>query len=259
MLLALLFIGVGYALALGYGDLAPEAWLSLLCLALAALAVASPRWRALGHGLFICTALALAVHLLPGFHNAQVLDNARLSADSVPYSFKLNLDKPLIGLWLLLVCPWVLGVPPRGLPRLALVLGGTCLGVLGLAVALGVIGWAPKWPDVGWLWLANNLLLVSLTEELLFRGYIQGGLSRLLADRRYGQSVALGASSLLFGLAHLGLGGRWALLAGLAGVGYGLAWRYGGLFAALACHVLLNVLHFGLFSYPMGCGSPLCA
>jgi membrane protease YdiL (CAAX protease family) len=44
------------------------------------------------------------------------------------------------------------------------------------------------------------------------------------------------------------------LLAGLAGVGYGLAYRFGGLGAAIATHFGLNLLHFGLFTYPMLAG-----
>jgi membrane protease YdiL (CAAX protease family) len=65
------------------------------------------------------------------------------------------------------------------------------------------VAWAPKWPDQAWLWLLNNLLLVSLTEELLFRGYIQGGLQRLFRH----EGLALLAAALLFGLAHLGAAG----------------------------------------------------
>ena len=58
-------------------------------------------------------------------------------------------------------------------------------------------------------------------------------------------------ASILFGLAHAPAGWQWMLLAGLAGVGYGLAYRFGGLGAAIATHFGLNVLHFLFFTYPM--------
>lgn len=58
----------------------------------------------------------------------------------------------------------------------------------------------------------------------------------------------------VFGLAHWGPGWQWVLLATLAGIGYGLAYRYGGLAAAIATHFGLNLLHFGLFTYPMLAG-----
>jgi membrane protease YdiL (CAAX protease family) len=37
----------------------------------------------------------------------------------------------------------------------------------------------------------------------------------------------------------------------LAGLGYGLAYRFGRLASAIATHFALNVLHFGLFTYPI--------
>jgi len=55
----------------------------------------------------------------------------------------------------------------------------------------------------------NNLLLVTLVEEALFRGYIQGGLSQRLKHLPYGENLALLLASLLFGLAHLSAGWQW--------------------------------------------------
>ena len=97
----------------------------------------------------------------------------------------------------------------------------------------------------------NNLLLVTLVEEALFRGYIQGGLSRRLKLLPYGQTIALLVAAVLFGLAHAAAGWKWVLLAGLAGIGYGLAYRFGGLSAAITTHFGVNVLHFVFFTYPM--------
>lgn len=180
--IALLLLGLGYTLALIHGSIdlvALPALLALLCSAL--LARRPVRWQqSLGHLLFIVLAVALALHWLPGFHGARVIDKAVLSEGAVPFSMYLNLDKPLIGLWLLLACPWLVMLRGRGLAiSLALILPLTLLACLGGAWVLGMVAWAPKWPDQAWLWLANNLLLVSLTEELLFRGYIQGSLQRL--------------------------------------------------------------------------------
>lgn len=120
------------------------------------------------------------------------------------------------------------------------------------ALGVGLVGWAPKWPESAWLWLANNLLFVCFAEEALFRGYLQGGLSRLLANRvPAAGTVALVAAALLFGAAHAAGGWQWVALATVAGVGYGLAYRAGGLQAAVLAHVGLNLAHFGLFTYPM--------
>ncbi|MDU9390296.1 CPBP family intramembrane glutamic endopeptidase [Pseudomonas sp. zfem002] len=211
---------------------------------------ALPR-KVLGHSLFVLTAVALALHQLPGFDNALVIDQARFSADAAPFSMHLNLDKPLIGFWLLLACPWIVMArqPRPGLAALAMVL--TSLVCLGIAWLLGVVAWSVKWPPQAWLWITNNLLLVSLVEEALFRGYLQGGLQRWLVPLRQGDNLALGLSALLFGLAHVGGGWPWVALATLAGAGYGLAWRHGGLPAALLAHFGLNLMHFALFTYPL--------
>jgi membrane protease YdiL (CAAX protease family) len=256
-LLALL--SLGYGMALTYGHLGWFARISIALLLIAGYAVRQHKLqfgRYLGHGLFIFLALALAMHWLPGFYNGRVIAPQRFTDDAVAFSMYLNLDKPLIGFWLLLVCP---GIAHRRSLRLSLYASALALSLsavlaLGGALLLGVIAWAPKWPDSAWLWLLNNLLLVTLVEEALFRGYIQGGLSRCFKHLAHGENLALLLASLLFGLAHAGAGWQWVLLASLAGIGYGLAYRFGGLAAAIATHFVLNVLHFSLFTYPMLAG-----
>jgi membrane protease YdiL (CAAX protease family) len=63
--------------------------------------------------------------------------------------------------------------------------------------------------------------------------------------------LAIVASALLFGLAHLGGGWKFALAATLAGVGYGIAYhRTQRVEAAMAVHFGLNALHFLFFTYP---------
>ena len=38
---------------------------------------------------------------------------------------------------------------------------------------------------------------------------------------------------------------------GPGGAAYGLAYRHGGLAAAVLAHLALNTAHFGLYTYPM--------
>ncbi|MET0775246.1 MAG: CPBP family intramembrane glutamic endopeptidase [Pseudomonas mandelii] len=255
----LALLSLGYTLALTYGHLGWLAGISVALLLVAGFAVRQqklPIARYFGHGVFIILALALAMHWLPGFYNGRAIDPQRFTDDAVPFSMYLNQDKPLIGFWLLLVCPWIVGRRSLRLSvyATALALPLSVILALGGALLLGMIGWAPKWPDQTGLWVLNNLLLVTLVEEALFRGYVQGGLSRHLKHLPYGENLALLLASLLFGVAHAGAGWQWVLLAGLAGVGYGLAYRFGGLGAAIATHFGLNLLHFALFTYPMLAG-----
>jgi len=107
-----------------------------------------PRWIAL-----LLLALGLALHGLSGFQGTKVIDRAIFSEGALPFSMYLNLDKPLIGFWLLLACPWLLVWRDKAwLTNLALPLPLTVLACLGGAWALGLVAWAPKWPDQAWLW-----------------------------------------------------------------------------------------------------------
>lgn len=252
----LALLSLGYALALSVGQLSLPSLLGFSLLLASGLAARQTRSRAgryLGHGLFVLVAIALALHRLPGFHSGQVISAMRLTPEAIPFNLYLNLDKPLIGFWLLLVCPWLVQrhSPGRVLVSAASAWVATSLLALGCASLLGIVGWAPKWPESGGWWLLNNLLLVSLVEEVLFRGYIQGGLSRCLKSLPHGETLALLGAALIFGLTHVGAGWQWMLLATLAGVGYGLAYRFGGLAAAILTHVALNTVHFVFFTYPM--------
>lgn len=253
---ALLPLAVAYAWAWTQGGIEPVALAWPALLALAALMIQSggaPALRAAGHALFVALAVLLFLHWLPGFHNPLVIPRAALTPDAVPFGMYLNLDKPLVAFWVVLAAaPAMAGANPRATLTAAL---GACAAAvvvcLGLALALGVVGWAPKWPDSGWLWLINNALLVTLAEEALFRGYVQQRLARCWRDRPWGATAALLVAALLFGLAHYAGGWQWVLLAGVAGVAYGLAYRHGGLAAAVLAHLGLNAAHYGLFTYPM--------
>lgn len=253
---ALLPLAAAYAWAWTQGGIEPVALAWPALLALAALMVrpgGAPALRAAGHALFVALAVLLFLHWLPGFHNPLVIPRAALTSDAVPFGMYLNLDKPLVAFWVVLAAaPAMAGANPRATVASAL---GACAAAvvvcLGLALALGVVGWAPKWPDSGWLWLINNALLVTLAEEALFRGYVQQRLARCWRDRPWGATAALLVAALLFGLAHYAGGWQWVLLAGVAGVAYGLAYRHGGLAAAVLAHLGLNAAHYGLFTYPM--------
>ncbi|WP_175910449.1 CPBP family intramembrane glutamic endopeptidase [Burkholderia metallica] len=247
---------LGYACALAFGKLAPFALAPLGLLAAAAWGVMPERARAVriaAHVVFAALAIALSLHLIPGFHNPRVIGPTRFTPDAVPFTMYLNLDKPLVGLWLVWVLPWVAPDVPlsRALRTGAVAAVAAAAACLAGALAFGMVGWAPKWPPSGWLWLVNNLLLVTFAEEALFRGYVQGGLTRMLRAFAWGPWVALAIGALLFGAAHAAAGWQWIVLGTVAGVGYGLAWRRGGLLASALAHAGLNVVHFGLFTYPM--------
>jgi membrane protease YdiL (CAAX protease family) len=70
-----------------------------------------------------------------------------------------------------------------------------------------------------------TFFFIAVPEELFFRGWLQN-----LLERRIGRQPALLLTAVLFGLAHFNkraffFNWRYVLLAGLAGIFYGRAWR----------------------------------
>jgi uncharacterized protein len=101
-----------------------------------------------------------------------------------------------------------------------------------LAIALGLsIGFLHLHPT--WPWLPGvagayifTFFFIAIPEELFFRGWLQN-----LLERRIGRYPSLLLTAALFGLSHwnkraLHFNWRYVLLAALAGVFYGRAWRH---------------------------------
>ncbi|MCF3099821.1 CPBP family intramembrane metalloprotease domain-containing protein, partial [Aeromonas australiensis] len=102
------------------------------------------RWAMAARVVLILWAIALTLHLIPGFNNLKVLDQVLAGPASVPFNMYLNLDKPLLFFGLLLAWPTLLGgsgaIRWRPLGLLLLPLGA----LLVLAWQLGALK-----PEVG--------------------------------------------------------------------------------------------------------------
>lgn len=256
---ALLALGLAWQANL-VGLLAAALLLLQLALALWLTTCPAPRWlRGSGWVLLVLLALATALHWLPGIHNPLLVNAQQLTPDAIPYTLYANFDKGWAGLCLLLAL-WpsqqqndLWQCYRRGFwPVLPL----TVLAALGLALGLGLVQPAPKWPDFWLYFIACNLLLTCVAEEALFRGVLQRTLRNWLAQREHmapnASWLAIGLVSVLFGLAHLAGGWAYACVAAVASIGYGWAYqRSGRLEVAVLTHFSVNLLHFGLLTYPM--------
>jgi len=96
-----------------------------------------------------------------------------------------------------------------------------------LGLTLGFLHFHPHWPRLLQLIGAYlfTFFFIAVPEELFFRGWMQN-----LLERRIGRHAALLLTACLFGLSHfnkraLHFNWRYVLLAAIAGVFYGRAWR----------------------------------
>jgi membrane protease YdiL (CAAX protease family) len=98
---------------------------------------------------------------------------------------------------------------------------------IALGLEIGFLHLHPLWPSLPKLTgaLAFTFFFIAVPEELFFRGWIQN-----LLERRTGRYPALLLTAVLFGLAHFNkrsvhFNWRYVLLAAVAGIFYGRAWR----------------------------------
>jgi uncharacterized protein len=109
---------------------------------------------------------------------------------------------------------------------------------------IGFIHFHPALPSPGKIVAAAlvTFLLIAVPEEMFFRAVLQN-----LLETRLGKNLALIAASLLFGLSHFNHGAtfnwKYVLLASIAGVFYGRAWRQNRqISAAITTHTAVDVV-----------------
>jgi uncharacterized protein len=98
---------------------------------------------------------------------------------------------------------------------------------LAIGLGLGFLHFHPGWPSpshAAFAWIFT-FFFIAVPEELFFRGWLQN-----LLENRLGRYGALLVTACIFGLAHFNkrttsFNWRYVLLAALAGIFYGRAWR----------------------------------
>lgn len=235
--------------------LVPIFLLSGACLALA-------RWKSvrfavpikiLSAGVVVVVAFGLGIHRFPGFSSYPVIDGIFLGESTTPYSTALSFDKTIAGLLILgFLVPrlksregWM-AMFTQGVPYAVL----TIIVVVSTALLIGYIRFDPKWTAWFFPWLLFNFL-TCVTEEAFFRGFIQSQLATALARIPRGEIIAPLVAAVLFGLAHFAGGGKYVVLATIAGIGYGwVYYKTKRIEGAILTHLFLNSVHFIFFTYP---------
>jgi membrane protease YdiL (CAAX protease family) len=200
------------------------------------------------------TALALALHRLPGFANPVLIADAKFSPDAAPFTQYANFDKAAAGLIILAwLCKrattaeaWKV-VWRRTWP----VVAATTAIVIVAAVIMGYTRFDPKLPTYAPTFLAINLLFTCVAEEAFFRGFLQERLATTLNGLRFGGFIAIASSGLLFGVVHAAGGVSYVMFATLAGFGYAYAYAcVRRVEAPIITHFVVNAVQFVGFTYP---------
>jgi uncharacterized protein len=113
-----------------------------------------------------------------------------------------------------------------------------------LGEAMGFIHFHQTLPPIGHLAadFLLTVLLIAIPEELFFRAILQNFL-----ETRFGKTAALLLAATLFGLSHFnhgpGFNWKYALLASVAGIFYGRAWRQKRqILASVVTHTAVDVV-----------------
>ncbi len=206
-------------------------------------------------GIFVFTlSILLWFHKIPGFSNWLIAKGLILSADALPCSIYLNFDKPIIGLFILgfgtlpllkTKHDWV----KMGVQTFPMACLGTLI-IIGIALSVGYVKFEPKWNTFFLIWAFENLILSTIAEEVLFRRFLQQGLSQVFKKINGGHGLAILMASLAFGAVHTG-GIKYQCLAAIAGILYGwVYYKTTRIEASILTHFLLNSIHIIGFTYP---------
>jgi len=255
---SILFVGIAVAAGLVLGRLMPISVIWILTLGLSLWLPTKFQMKGAARLLFYAVALILSLamlsHRLPGFNNLPIYENVQFSVDSIPFTMFLNFDQTIAGLLLYLF--FIKPRQPTTFGREQILVSLKVWGALSaliftIVLSIQYVRFDVKFPELGWIWILNNLFFVCLAEEALFRGFIQNGISAILPKTKPFAMASIALASTLFGLAHYQGGVPLIGLATVAGLFFGYAYdRTKRIESAIIVHFGLNLIHFVFFSYP---------
>jgi len=136
--------------------------------------LANSRLKSIGFILITVLLAGFVLHDIPGFTNQLIVDKYLISAASRPCSIWLNFDKVLASLLIYTLSPLIIKeskINRLALKQTMLILLICILVILGPAVLSSYVKLDPKIPVILPIWIVNNFLFVSFSEEVIFRGF----------------------------------------------------------------------------------------
>lgn len=201
-----------------------------------------------------CLSFLMALHIIPGFNYTPIVSQVLLSPQATPFKLAIGYDKALAGAILVFFLVQVTRTKhgwwkvARTLLTVPMV---TLLCVIPLGMLLGVFAFDPKLSPHLPLWMFLNLFVTVIAEEVFFRVLLQDSVTAWLSGKaRYAAWWSVLVVAVLFAAAHGGGGLAYAVLVFFAGCGYGAAYKWGGIEAAVGTHFIVNLVHFLFLTYP---------
>lgn len=206
---------------------------------------------------FIIFVLAffLSNHSLPGFYDWQFINGEFISPNAERFSVFLNIDKILSGFGIA-----VFGLSPmrkslyfkkiaiRILPTMVLAL----FTIASFGLITGLAKFDPKFPDIWLVWIMSNLLMNCISEEIVFRFFLQGNLQKLTRGLNYSTPISIFFTSCIFTLFHSSESMLYMVGIFIGSCFIGYAYHITRkVEASIILHFTINVIHFFFFTYPM--------
>lgn len=197
----------------------------------------------------------LGSQMLPGFVPWQVVNAEVISKSGTPFSLSLNTDRIIAGAVIMLFGL----VPIRRMLHLKQMLYTalpmSTLGVAmiaSLALLLGVAQVDVKMPEIWVTWLVINLLINCVSDEVIFRFFVQGGIYRVIQSVPFSAPISILLSTALFVTFYAPGSSNFLMSVGLGSLIFGYVYHITQrVEAAILTHFAVNIVHFFFFSYPM--------
>ena len=198
--------------------------------------------------------LALKMHYVAGFENIKVVDGEQLSSDSLPYSLWFNLDTAIISLSILAMGFNSIKHVKTLFASFAKILPAAVFCIIALSVISVVIGLTRldfKVPNFLLAWVFANLFITVLSEEALFRFFLQSHIQKLCRNFKYSGFVVLIIPAIFATLIHAFYGVGYYTLVFLAQLFYGYVYyKTNRIEISAIVHFMVNIIHLLMFSYP---------
>lgn len=204
--------------------------------------------------IILIAAFALGSNWIDGFHRWKIISDEIISKDAIPYSLNLYFDTILASMGILIfACN-----PSRKLiyykyilikifPFSVMVMSVLFFGV----IFFHIVKIDLKVPNFWLIWLMSNLLITCVTEETIFRLFMQGTLSRVLATYKFRAVISILIPAVFHAAYYMPVPMTSYMTLMAMSCCYGYAYYITKrIEASILMHLFMNSVHFFVFTYP---------